>query len=74
MTQGAMTQGTMTQGTILVADAMKFSRSAPVRIGHIADVDFLVTDQSPEPELVRICGENNVIVELAPGGGEERKA
>ena len=58
--------------TILVADAMKFSRSAPVRIGHIADVDFLVTDQSPEAELGRICAENNVTVELAVGGGEEQ--
>ena len=51
--------------TILVADAMKFSRSAPVRIGHIADVDFLVTDESPDLELARICTENDVVIELA---------
>ena len=51
--------------TILVADAMKFSRSAPVRIGHIADLDYLVTDEPLEAELARVCAENNVTVELA---------
>lgn len=51
--------------SILVADAMKFSRSAPVRIGHIADLDFLVTDEPLEPGLARVCAENNVTVELA---------
>ena len=58
--------------SILVADAMKFSRSAPVRIGHIADLDFLVTDQAPEVELLRICAEHNVTVELAVGAGKEQ--
>ncbi|MCB1801054.1 MAG: DeoR/GlpR transcriptional regulator [Gammaproteobacteria bacterium] len=60
--------------TILVADAMKFSRSAPVRIGHIADVDYLVTDEPPEPELARICTENNVAIELATGDTGETAA
>ncbi len=55
---------------ILVADAMKFSRTAPVRIGHIADLDYLVTDQPPDVELSRICAESNVAVELADGGAE----
>ena len=59
--------------SILVADAMKFSRSAPVRIGHIADVDFLVTDEPPEPSLARICAENDVTVELAIGAEEEQE-
>lgn len=59
--------------TILVADAMKFSRSAPVRIGHIADVDFLVTDESPDPELARVCADNDVGIELAVAeAGEQR--
>lgn len=60
--------------SILVADAMKFSRSAPVRIGHIADIDFLVTDRPPEPEIARICAENNVGVELATSGAEEQRS
>jgi len=59
--------------SILVADAMKFSRSAPVRIDHIADLDFLVTDQAPEAEFSRICAENNVTVELVVGAGKEQQ-
>jgi DeoR family glycerol-3-phosphate regulon repressor len=59
--------------SILVADAMKFSRSAPVRIGHAADVDFLVTDEPPDAEFVRLCSENNVGIELAVGGVEEQQ-
>jgi len=57
--------------SILVADAMKFSRTAPVRVGHIADLDYLVTDQPPEGDLIRICAENNVTVELASSVKEE---
>jgi DeoR family glycerol-3-phosphate regulon repressor len=56
--------------TILVADAMKFSRSAPVRIGHIADIDFLVTDAMPDGELARQCAESTVTIELAADDGE----
>ena len=57
--------------SILVADAMKFSRSAPVRIGRIVDLDFLVTDRAPAGNLARICAENNVVVELAESRGDE---
>jgi len=58
--------------SILVADAMKFSRSAPVRIGHAADVDFLVTDEPPGADFVRICAENDVGIELALARAEGR--
>ena len=51
--------------SILVADVMKFSRSAPVRIGHIADLDFLVTNQHPADELGQICAKNKVSIEVA---------
>ena len=30
--------------TILVADSMKLERSAPVRIGHLSELDYVVTD------------------------------
>ncbi len=58
--------------SILVADAMKFSRSAPVRIGHIADLDFFVTDRAPEAEFSRICAESDVTVELVVDAGKEQ--
>lgn len=51
--------------SMLVADAMKFSRSAPVRIGHLSDLDYLVTDEPLEPDIARICAESSVNVELA---------
>ncbi len=58
--------------TILVADAMKFSRSAPVRIGHIADIDYLVTDEPLDADLSRICADSDVAVELARTPDEGR--
>jgi DeoR family glycerol-3-phosphate regulon repressor len=51
--------------TILVADSMKYERSAPVRIGHISELDGFVTDKPPPPRLAEICRENNVRVEIA---------
>lgn len=53
--------------SILVADRMKYERTAPVRIGHIADLDQFVTDAPPSPRLQRICSEAGVEVILADG-------
>jgi len=49
---------------ILAADSMKYGRSAPVRIGHISDVDHFVTDAPPPEALLRICREHGVTVDL----------
>jgi DeoR family transcriptional regulator, glycerol-3-phosphate regulon repressor len=51
--------------SILVADRMKYERTAPVRIGHISQLDYFVTDASPPPHLLEICRENEVEVEIA---------
>jgi DeoR family glycerol-3-phosphate regulon repressor len=53
--------------TILVADAMKLSRRAPVRIGHLEQIDVFVTDREPPESIVEICAENDVRIELATG-------
>jgi DeoR family glycerol-3-phosphate regulon repressor len=45
---------------ILVADRLKFERTAPVRIAHISDIDIFVTDQLPDGEFGLICQENGV--------------
>ncbi|MBC8129382.1 MAG: DeoR/GlpR transcriptional regulator [Rhizobiaceae bacterium] len=45
---------------ILASDATKFDRSAPVRIGHISQIDTFVTDHCPLPQIRRICAEANV--------------
>jgi DeoR family transcriptional regulator, glycerol-3-phosphate regulon repressor len=60
---------------VLVADSLKYARSAPVRIGHISDVDHFVTDAPPPEALLRICQENDVTVDLAeePAGEADAK-
>jgi DeoR family glycerol-3-phosphate regulon repressor len=52
---------------ILVADATKFARNAPVRIGHLAEVAMLVTDGAP-PQVRAVCEAYAVrLVETGPG-------
>jgi DeoR family glycerol-3-phosphate regulon repressor len=51
--------------TILVADNTKLERSAPVRIGNVAQISSFVTDQPLPPTLAAICDENNVHVIIA---------
>lgn len=54
---------------ILVADALKYGRSAPVRIGHISELDHFVTDAPPPERLRRVCDEHGVSVEIAAAAG-----
>jgi DeoR family transcriptional regulator, glycerol-3-phosphate regulon repressor len=49
---------------ILVADSTKFTRSAPVRIGHLSQVGTFVTDAPPPDTIADICRENGVAIEL----------
>ncbi|MEM7653458.1 MAG: hypothetical protein AAF220_09800, partial [Pseudomonadota bacterium] len=51
--------------TILVSDRMKFDRKPPVRIAHLEEVDFLVTDQVPPDPLPEICARSEVRLEIA---------
>ncbi len=51
--------------TMLVADSLKYERTAPVRIGHLSDLDCFVTNEMPPPRLAAICNESGVRVELA---------
>ena len=59
--------------TILVADAMKFERKAPVRIGHLSEVAMLVTDRRPPKPVEAILAAHGVRLELA-GDEDERAA
>ena len=45
---------------ILVSDATKFERTAPVRIGHLSQVNTFITDRCELPAIRRICEENEV--------------
>ena len=59
--------------TILVADSTKYGRSAPVRIGHISDIDHFVTDAAPPARLQRICAANRVTIDIAKEGAGRAK-
>jgi len=59
--------------TILVADAMKLERKAPVRIGHLGQIDVFVTDEMPPLEIVEICNAANVRLEIA-GPQDEKES
>lgn len=58
--------------TILVADAMKFSRKAPVRIGHLGQIDVFVTDEPPPPRIAEICLAAGVRLEIAAETSAEK--
>jgi DeoR family glycerol-3-phosphate regulon repressor len=49
----------------LVADASKFTRSAPVRIARITDLDAFFTDAPPPPSVAALCREHGVAVHVA---------
>jgi DeoR family glycerol-3-phosphate regulon repressor len=56
---------------ILVADRTKFARQAPVRIGHLAEIDLFVTDLLPEAGIAEICRQSGVdVIETAPRASE----
>jgi DeoR family glycerol-3-phosphate regulon repressor len=59
---------------ILVSDAMKFTRSAPVRIGHLSQVDIFVTDRSPPEAIVELCRHSGVQLEIAGASPEQEPA
>jgi DeoR family glycerol-3-phosphate regulon repressor len=47
---------------ILVADRMKLARTAPVRIGHISQINTFVTDGALPKALASLCDESGVDV------------
>ncbi|PLW76688.1 DeoR/GlpR family DNA-binding transcription regulator [Cohaesibacter celericrescens] len=57
--------------TILVSDSMKFERNAPVRIGHLSDIDIFVVDKTPSEEIQQICRDAETqIVVASPSNSE----
>lgn len=51
---------------ILVADRMKLSRTASIRLGHISQINTLVTDAPLPAKLQKICAEHQVSIKIAP--------
>jgi DeoR family glycerol-3-phosphate regulon repressor len=56
---------------MLVSDAMKFTRTAPVRIGHLSDVDIFVTDRAPPEPVAELCKHSGVRLEIADGTDDD---
>ncbi len=54
---------------VLVADRLKFERSAPVRIGHISQIDTFVTDRLSLEPLAELCRAHDVKV-IETGGSD----
>ena len=54
---------------MLVSDRLKFERSAPVRIGHISQVDIFVTDELSSTPMAEICRTHGVKVVEARSDG-----
>ena len=51
----------------LVADVAKFARTAPVRIGSLAEVDTFFTDAMPPDPVPALCAEWGTEIRVAPG-------
>ncbi len=52
---------------VLVADATKFQRAAPVRIGHLSQINSFVTDRCDSGAIRRICTEAKIELHEAIG-------
>lgn len=52
---------------ILVTDLSKLDRSAPVRIGSLAELDMMITNAPLPPELARRCAEWQTELRVAEG-------
>jgi DeoR family transcriptional regulator, glycerol-3-phosphate regulon repressor len=64
---------------VLVADSSKFSRTAPVKIAELSEIDIFVTDRLPSEEVAEMCRRCGVEVieagDFAEGeNGEASKA
>jgi DeoR family glycerol-3-phosphate regulon repressor len=49
-----------TRHVILVSDCTKFERTAPVRIGHLSQVNTFITDRCDIPSVRKICQDAEV--------------
>lgn len=53
------------RSVILVADSLKLERSAPVRVGSLAEIDTVVTDEGISEDFIELCKQFDVEVKVA---------
>ncbi len=57
---------------MLVCDKTKIGRAAPVRIGHMSQIDIFITDRLESALLRQVCADQHVeIVEVGTGGAPD---
>src|SRR6202012_1691322 len=55
------------RSVMLVADSTKFTRSAPVRIAHMSQIQTFVTDQALPAGIANICSHRGIqVIEAMP--------
>jgi len=55
------------QKVIMVADRHKFGRRAMNRVGHMRELDVIITDNNPDTHFKNICESENVDIIVASG-------
>jgi DeoR family transcriptional regulator, glycerol-3-phosphate regulon repressor len=55
------------RNVLLVADSMKFTRSAPVRISHLSKMSVFVTEKTPPEGILEVCRHSGVALEVVAG-------
>lgn len=53
------------QKVIMVADRHKFGRRAMNRVGHIRELDVIITDSDPDPHFKNICEVENIDIVIS---------
>ncbi len=53
------------RSVILVADSVKFERSAPNRVCDISTIDYFITDNPPPTRFLEYCRKHEVMVKIA---------
>jgi DeoR family glycerol-3-phosphate regulon repressor len=60
------------RNVVLVADSSKLERNAPVRIGHLSEVDIFITDELRSLPLREVCASYGVqVVEVGASADED---
>ncbi len=52
------------RSVFLAVDHSKFGRNAMVKLGTLADVDLIITDQTPPKEIEAFAKENEVTIQV----------
>ena len=63
------------RSVMLVADSTKFTRSAPVRIAHMSQINTFVTDSALPAGLASICNHRGIqVIEAMPKAADIEEA